>query len=82
MPIEYDARLQFLPCGQSPIVIGVKPPENFLMGLRTCVILKYLHFQARVVIVPKTGGDLDFLMNGIVMPDESADKTNHHRQWL
>ena len=41
------------------------------------VVLKYLHLDAERVIFSQMVGELDFLMNRVVVPDESADESDH-----
>jgi len=46
------------------------------------MILKYSYLDARWILASQAGGELDLLMNSVVMPDESADESNHYRWWL
>jgi len=47
------------------------------VGFATLAIFKYLHLHADRVLVPQVSGQLNFLMNRVVAPDESPDETDY-----
>lgn len=74
--INNDARHALFPIGQLSVAIGVQHLENFAVGLATLAILKHLHLNMRGILLSQMSCQLDFLMNGIVTPDESPYESN------
>jgi hypothetical protein len=47
------------------------------MGPLALAIRKYADVHAGRIIFPEAAGELDFLMDKIVMPDETSDEPHH-----
>ncbi len=77
MPVNDDAGRAFFPIRQFSVAIGIKHFENLAVSLAALAILEYLHLHAGRILVPQVGGELHFLMNRVVVPHESPDKSNH-----
>jgi hypothetical protein len=73
-------RLEPFRRGQHPSVAGIKQSENLLVCLSTQMVLKYSYLETCRVMLPQTRGQLDFLMAGIIVPDESTDESDHDQQ--
>ncbi len=75
--IEDDSSFDFFDLRERSIVVSVKHSDNLLVGLPPLVVLEYFDLHAGRVIFSQMVGELDFLMNSIVMVDESADESDH-----
>ncbi len=62
---------------QSSVVVRVEQSEDLVVGLTSGVVRKNPYVNPRRIFIPQTGGQLDFFVNCVVVPDESAHKSNY-----
>ena len=76
MPVQNDARILFFGGCQSSIVIRVQQAQDFLSGIFSAIALKSLHVHARGVSLAQARRELHLAMDGIIVPDKSADEAD------
>jgi hypothetical protein len=59
-------------------MVGVKKEEDLLAGVLRAMVFENFHVRTRRIILAKLRSETNLAMNDVVVPDESANETNHN----